>query len=93
MVGTKGKSGGKRNGSGHPSLIEQFEKFINPLLNKYGDDFSIDVSDEQEAQAIDMYKKIVSRKEKIEQELAEIEVFLKSSNSAGAARSASRRRG
>lgn len=95
MVGTKGKSGGKRKGAGHPTLIEQFDNIATPMMDKkYGDNFDIDVTTEQEDELLAVYKKIIARKEKIEKELAELERFMKTSKSGSAIRRmiASRRR-
>jgi hypothetical protein len=87
MVGTKSKSGGKREGAGHPTLIEQFENVTAPMMDKkYGDNFHVDVTSEQEDEALALYKKIVARKEKIEKELAQLERFMKTSNSGSAIR-------
>jgi hypothetical protein len=69
------------------SLIKQFEKVTAPMMDeKYGDNFHIDVTSEQEDEALALYKKIVARKEKVEKELAELERFMKTSKSGSAIR-------
>jgi len=58
MTGTKGKSGGKREGAGHPTLIEQFENAVN--------------FDGNMKNAVALFKKIEARQRKLQAELAQI---------------------
>ncbi len=64
MTGTKGKSGGKREGAGHPTLIEQFDNAVN---------FEGDTK-----KAVALFKKIEARQRKLQAELAQIKEWERS---------------
>lgn len=72
MVGTKGKSGGKREGAGHPTLAEQFITAADEW------DYQIGMNEnalalEAAKKAKQLQKKIEARYKKIFNELRELE--------------------
>ena len=72
MVGTKGKSGGKRDGSGRPTLAEQFIKTVEAWDTAIAFD---EPALEYAKQAKQLQKRIEARYAKIYRELQELEAI------------------